>query len=83
MSKETLFADGLETGFIGLAKHGNRLLAVYDISLIREHFASQGADPTDIEEHIDFNIRGAWEGGYTPVFVDRMSIEDAFFSLEG
>jgi hypothetical protein len=36
-----------------------------------------GMDEDEAEEYFEFNVTGAWVGHGTPVFVSKMSLEDA------
>ncbi len=73
---EPLAADGLEGALIGLGTQGPRVMLVYDLAAVRELLVNQGCPEEEVDEHIAFNILGAWGGQGTPVFVERMSVEE-------
>jgi hypothetical protein len=68
----TLFADGFEKAFVGLATQFNRIITVYDydkcISILQ---VRDGMTREEAEEFFDYNVSGAWVGEYTPVFLRR------------
>lgn len=73
-----LFADGLEEAFIGMGQQFNRHLAVYDLDRIIEVLMRRdGMSYDDAQEHIEFNILGAWAGPQTPIFVKRLPLQQA------
>ncbi len=73
---EPLAADGLEEALIGLGTQGPHVLLVYDLAAVRRVLVAQGCAEHEVDEYISFNITGAWVGEGTPVFVERMSIEE-------
>jgi hypothetical protein len=73
---EPLAADGLEEALIGLGTQGDRVLLVYDLAAVRRVLVAQGCPADQVDEHMSFNILGAWVGEGTPVFVERMTIEE-------
>ena len=77
MSEGTLLADGFEAAFVGLAQQFNRVLAVYDLGMVRAILADQGMDHEEVEEHLSFNVLGTWAGPHTPVFLEKMDLKQA------
>ena len=78
MSEETLFADGFEEAFVGIAHHFTRELAVYDYAKCIEILMTRdGMEEDEAEEFMSFNVTGAWMGDHTPVFLVKVSYEDA------
>jgi len=73
-----LFADGLEAAFVGLGQQFNRHVAVYDLDAVLELLCRRdGMGYDDAQEHIEFNILGAWVGPSTPIFVKRVPLVQA------
>ncbi len=73
---EPLAADGLEQALIGLGTQGDRVLLVYDLAAVRRVLVAQGCPEEEVDEYISFNILGAWVGPGTPVFVERMTMQE-------
>lgn len=73
-----MIAEGFEEAFIGIGQQYNRYFAIYDrdacIKILMER---DGMDEDEAEEYFEFNVTGAWVGHGTPVFVSKMSLEDA------
>lgn len=78
MSEETLYADGFEDAFLGLGRHFNRELAVYDLEkCIKILMERDGMDEDEAIEFLEFNTLGAWVGEHTPIFLTLGSLADA------
>jgi hypothetical protein len=78
MSESTLFANGFEDAFLGIGHHFNRELAVYDYAKCIEILMERdGMDEEEAEEFMSFNVTGAWVGEYTPIFLVKVSYENA------
>lgn len=73
---EPLAADGLDEALLGVGTQGDRVLLVYDLAAVRRVLLAQGCPDDQLDEHISFNILGAWVGEGTPVFVERMTMEE-------
>jgi len=73
---EPLAADGLEQALIGLGTQGDRVLLVYDLAAVRELLVTQGCAEDEVDDYISFNITSAWVGPGTPVFLERMTMEE-------
>jgi len=69
-------ADGLDEALFGLGTQGGQVLLVYDLAAVRELLVAQGCPEQHVDEHIAFNITSAWVGEGTPVFVERLTIEE-------
>lgn len=73
-----MLADGFEDAFIGVGTQFNRHFAIYDRALcIEVLIKNDGMTEDEAEEYFEFNVIGAWVGHGTPVFVQRMKMEDA------
>ena len=73
----TLAADGLEEALIGLGTQGPHVLLIYDLAAVRALLVAQGCAEDEVDDHIAYNIIGAWVGPGTPVFVERMTMDEA------
>jgi hypothetical protein len=77
LNPEALFADGFDDALIGIAgRAGMGLVALYDRDrclavLVREN----GMTPSQAEEHMSFNVEGAWMGEGTPIFCELFKEE--------
>lgn len=70
---EVLLADGLDPAFIGLEDG----IAVYDEELIIQVFMDQGMERGEAVEFFEFNVRGAYVGPKTPIYIDTsLDIQD-------
>jgi hypothetical protein len=80
--QETLFADGFEEAFLGLATRFCWIVAVYDFNkccaILR---VRDGMTQEEAEEFMEFNVTGAFVGECTPIFLQRwegtQTVEDA------
>ncbi len=72
----TLAADGLEAALLGVGTQGPHVLLVYDLAAVRALLVTQGCAEDEVDEYIAYNIIGAWVGPGTPVFVERMTMEE-------
>ena len=67
-----LLADGLEEAFLGVSDSFNGVhVAIYDINTIISNFVRDGMSNEDAWEWFEYNIRGAFVGEYTPIFLSR------------
>lgn len=74
ISPEALFCDGFDEALIGVAtRYGMAPVAAYDFDKMIEIIMKEGCDYEQAVEHFKFNIRGAWVGECTPIFVHRLS----------
>lgn len=78
-SEPMLLADGLEHAFLGLACIGNRLepVACYDYDAVIQGFVAEGMTEEEAVEHFDYNVIGGYVGERMPVYLQRMTIEQA------
>jgi hypothetical protein len=70
--EEILLADGHDHAIIGLVDldFGKRTVVAYSTRLIIEGLMNRdGMSWEEAQEFFDFNIKGAWVGPNTPVFV--------------
>lgn len=64
------FVEGYDGALHGVAyRFADEALAVYDINLLLRIFMTEGMTEEDAWEHFHFNIMGAWQGEFTPIFV--------------
>jgi len=70
-NEEALIADGLDEALIGVAERINLgPVAAYSVEKIYEILMNRdGMTYEEAIEFFDFNIKGAWMGEYTPVYV--------------
>ena len=74
-----LFADGFEKAFIGLTipSPKSNEVAVYDYMLCIDVLMKRdGMNEEDAIDYFYFNVVGAYVGEYTPVFINRASLEE-------
>lgn len=69
INSEIKLADGFEDALIGVVRQFNKAVALYD----REHCIQilverDGMTIEEAEEHLEFNVLGAWVGEGTPAF---------------
>jgi len=66
--------DGHDDCIIGVAERCSKIsLLVYDRDKLVEKFMKDGTTYEDAQEHIDFNIAGAWVGEGTPLLFSRIT----------
>ena len=73
-----LVADGYDEAVLGVARRCSQPdLIAYDVEKIIEILMTRD-DMTyeDAVEFFDFNIAGAWVGEETPIFINKMTIEE-------
>ncbi len=67
---DALLADGFDHALIGVARRsGQPTLAVYDTDRALRYLMYEGMSHTEAQEHLDFNVTGAWMGDHTPVWL--------------
>lgn len=84
----TLFADGFDEAFIGLATRNHQVLAIYSqdtaLDILEQQMTEACDDPNNDDheecfhwdeglEHFNFNVIGAWVGEGTPLWLDDSS----------
>ncbi len=72
-----LFADGFEQAFVGIGTQFNTFVAVYDLKKAIAVLVEKGMAYDEALEYLEFNVLDAYVGPQTPVFLDRMSEEEA------
>jgi hypothetical protein len=65
--EEFLKADGLDEAVIGIEEDEMRL--VYSVDKCIEIFMTHGMEYDEALEFFDYNVRGAWMGDKTPIWV--------------
>ena len=70
-----LKADDFDEAIIGVGRRcGQPNIVVYDAEKCREILRKKmQGDPTDADEHFEFNVVGAWMGEDTPIFVEPLN----------
>lgn len=70
-NEDALLADGFEKALIGVAERINLgPVAAYDVEKILEILMERdGMEYSDALEFFEFNIKGAWMGEFTPVYI--------------
>jgi hypothetical protein len=69
--EDILLVDGHDQAILGLVdvNFGERTVVAYSSHLIVEQLVLDGMEWDEAREFFDFNIRGAWLGPNTPLFV--------------
>ena len=75
---DLLIADGLDEAFIGVAHRFGiyEPVAAYDREKCIEILMLTGMDRESAEEHFEYNIIGAWVGEQTPIFIERLTLQE-------
>jgi len=70
-SPEALLCEGLDKALVGTTSTwpSHDIIAVYDRDACVRVFMEEGLDWTEAEEHMTFNVEGAYVGKHTPLFV--------------
>lgn len=70
-NEDALLADGFEDALIGVAERINLgPVAAYDVEkIISILIKRDGMDEGEAYEFFEFNIKGAWMGEFTPVYI--------------
>jgi len=70
---EALLADGFEEAYIGHGcQHGSPIVAIYDAGKCVEILGQrEGWSWEEAQEYFEFNVRCAYVGVGTPIFLDR------------
>ena len=69
-NEDALLADGFEEALIGVAERINLSVAAYDVDkIITILMERDGMTDEEAIEYFEFNIRGAWMGEHTPVYI--------------
>jgi len=71
---EILFADGFDSAILGVVQdpwHDNTTRVLYSIERILKTLMDRDAMTyEDASEYFEYNVRGAYMGKYTPLFLD-------------
>lgn len=94
-NEEALLCDGFDEAIIGIAERINLgPVVAYDVDKIIEILMKDvDVDDSDLEEgesienrkyqiayeYFEYNIKGAWMGEYTPVFITKSSEDNEVF----
>lgn len=80
MNEELLKLDGFDEAIIGVCMtwHGNMMVEriVYDGRAITKALTNNGMSEEEAQEHIDFNIVGAYVGDATPIVMWPATAEE-------
>ena len=70
-NEDALLADGFEEALIGVAERINLgPVAAYDVEKILQILIKRdGMEYSEAMEYFEFNIKGAWMGEFTPVYI--------------
>lgn len=82
IDEDIILYDGFDDAIMGYGQQFSHVVAVYDLDAVRE-ILLRGQDPElsreeaeeRVQEHLDFNVLGAWVGPRTPVFFSRLDGE--------
>jgi len=74
-----LLADGFDDAFIGITENSSgNPVATYSIDkclqILAEQFKDQDDPETDAIDYFEFNVRGAYVGEFTPLFVNTLKL---------
>ena len=70
-NEEALICDGFDEAIMGVAERINLgPVAAYNVEKVLEILIERdGMDYAEALEYFEFNIKGAWMGDFTPVFI--------------
>lgn len=71
LNPSALFADGFDDALVGIVQQFNRYLALYDYEKCVDVLVKDDMSRDEAEEHMSFNVTGAWVGESTPCFLIR------------
>ncbi len=70
INPEALLCDGFDEALMGVAERINLgPVAAYSVEKMLDVLIKDGMSYEEALEYFDFNIRGAWVGENTPVFI--------------
>ena len=70
INPEALLCDGFDEALMGVAERINLgPVAAYSVEKMLDILIKDGMSYEEALEYFDFNIRGAWVGENTPVFI--------------
>lgn len=65
-----LTADGHDHAIAGVLVRPDRdPIVLYDVDKVVDGLVADGMDWCEAQEHVDYNVTGAWVGPRTPAFV--------------
>ena len=68
--EDVLVADGHDHAILGLVEVGDNVVVAYSGSKIIEGLINQGMTDDEAVEYYEFNIKGAYMGPTTPIYVE-------------
>ena len=72
-----LLADGYEEAVIGIGRQFSKELVVYDEAKCLEILVKRdGMSPEEAWEYFEYNTAGSWVGDETPIFLERMTLDE-------
>ena len=73
-----MFYDGLDEAIIGTAERINLgPVVAYDVEKILEIYIERdGMTYEEAQEFFQYNVIGGWNGEMTPVFINKIEIDD-------
>ena len=72
-----LLADGYEGAVIGIGRQFGKELVVYDEAKCLEILVKRdGMSPEEAREYFEYNTAGSWVGDETPIFLERMPLDE-------
>lgn len=74
INPEALLLDGFDEAIIGMAERINLgPVVAYDVEKILEIMIERdGMSYEESIEFFDFNIKGAWMGDFTPIYITKL-----------
>lgn len=73
INPDALLCDGFDEAIIGMAERINLgPVVAYDTDKIVEILKLDGMSHEEAYEYFEFNIKGAWMGDFTPVFIQKV-----------
>lgn len=71
---DLLLADGFDEALVGFAEVNGETVVVYDYYKIVDILIERDEmDPEDAKEYADFNVKGAYVGPKTPIFMSPLA----------
>ena len=72
-----LLADGYEGAVVGIGRQFNKELVVYDEAKCLEILVKRdGMSPEEAREFFEYNTAGSWVGEETPMFLEKMTLDE-------
>jgi hypothetical protein len=74
INPDAFFCDGFDEAIIGMAERiGLGPVVAYDVEkMIEMMISNDEMTYEEAYEYFDFNIKGAWVGDYTPIFITKL-----------